>query len=477
MKLSSRKNTLITVIASLASLAVTAGVWAQTDGTPQAENILAAANDKLAGRLEAATQRLAEIRQKIADEKIPLAQTLAQQEAAVSTLRKDYDAVKRQADMGTLETASLRNEIKQRESERNYLCSLLGEYGRNVETRLHIAELELFKDVFDASKKAQELVLDQPEEAFGNQLCMMLTSLSRLEELAGGLVFKGQGSSEEGVLKTGTFLLFGPVAYFASDDGTLVGVANQRVGSLVAVIEPFTDSAFTAMAKSVITEGNGAIPFDASLGNARKIAETKETVKQHFKKGGPIMWPLFALMCVTGFIVFTQWLYLTFIPMPRRRALAAFLDAVTSKDAARIEETSKKLRGPAGVMLRAGCAVINQPRELIEEAMFEKLLHVKSRLTRFIPFVAVAAACAPLIGLLGTVTGIISTFKLITIFGSGDVKVLSVGISEALITTEYALYIAIPAVLMHAFLSRKAKGVVDSLEQVAIRFMGEVGKI
>lgn len=470
-----KKQILVTGI--LAGLALTAELCAQTGDTPPTENILAAANEKLAERLEAATQRLADIRKQIADEKIPLAQALAQQETAVSTLRKDFDAVKRQADMGTLEIASLRNEIKQRESERNYLCSLLGEYGRNVETRMHIAELELFKDVFDASKKAQELVLDQPEEAFDNQLRMMLVSLSRLEELAGGLVFKGQASSEEGVLKEGTFLLFGPVAYFASDDGTLVGVANQRVGSFVSVVETFMDDAFTAMAKEAITGGSGAIPFDASLGNARKIAETKETLKQHFHKGGPIMWPLFALMCATAFIVLTQWLYLSFIPMPRRRALAAFLDAVSSKDHERIEATGKKLRGPVGVMLRAGCAVINQPRELIEEAMFEKLLQVKSRMTRFIPFVGVAAACAPLIGLLGTVTGIISTFKLITIFGSGDVKVLSSGISEALITTEYGLYIAIPAVLSHAFLSRKAKGIVDSLEQVAIRFMGEIGKI
>jgi biopolymer transport protein ExbB len=121
--------------------------------------------------------------------------------------------------------------------------------------------------------------------------------------------------------------------------------------------------------------------------------------------------------------------------------------------------------------------VLDQPRELIEEAMFEKVLQAKFKINRFIPFIAVTAACAPLLGLLGTVTGIISTFKLMTIFGSGDVKVLSSGISEALITTEYGLYIAIPAVLIHSFLSRKAKSFEDRLEQIAIRFMGEIGKV
>jgi biopolymer transport protein ExbB len=105
------------------------------------------------------------------------------------------------------------------------------------------------------------------------------------------------------------------------------------------------------------------------------------------------------------------------------------------------------------------------------------MLEAKFRLNRWLPFIAVTAACAPLLGLLGTVTGIISTFKLMTVFGSGDVKMLSSGISEALITTEFGLYIAIPSVMMHAFLSRKAKRLGDRMEQIAIRFMGEVGKV
>ena len=75
------------------------------------------------------------------------------------------------------------------------------------------------------------------------------------------------------------------------------------------------------------------------------------------------------------------------------------------------------------------------------------------------------------------IEGIIATFNLMTVFGSGDIKMLSSGISEALITTEYGLYVAIPCVLMHSFLSRKAKGIADKMEQVAVKFMSEVGKV
>jgi Mg/Co/Ni transporter MgtE len=108
--------------------------------------------------------------------------------------------------------------------------------------------------------------------------------------------------------------------------------------------------------------------------------------------------------------------------------------------------------------------------------MYEKVLATRLKLQRFLPFIAVSAASAPLLGLLGTVTGIINTFKLITVFGSGDVKTLSGGISEALITTEFGLIVAIPSLLLHAFLSRKARSMVNQMEKAAVAFVNQVSK-
>jgi len=127
-------------------------------------------------------------------------------------------------------------------------------------------------------------------------------------------------------------------------------------------------------------------------------------------------------------------------------------------------------------MLLAGVEHLSEPTELIEEVMYEKILATKLRLQRFLPFIAISASSAPLLGLLGTVTGMINTFKLITVFGSGDVKTLSSGISEALITTEYGLIVAIPSLLIHAFLSRKARGLTDQMEKAAISFINQVAK-
>lgn len=87
---------------------------------------------------------------------------------------------------------------------------------------------------------------------------------------------------------------------------------------------------------------------------------------------------------------------------------------------------------------------------------------------------AITAAAAPLLGLLGTVTGMIKTFNLITIFGTGDAKSLSSGISEALVTTELGLIVAIPALILHGILSRMAKEKLGTLEQTALSFINGV---
>jgi biopolymer transport protein ExbB len=85
-------------------------------------------------------------------------------------------------------------------------------------------------------------------------------------------------------------------------------------------------------------------------------------------------------------------------------------------------------------------------------------------------FIGTTAAVSPLLGLLGTVTGMITTFELITIFGTGDARNLSSGISEALVTTEFGLIVAIPALILHAILSRKANSLLGTMEQQAIAF-------
>ena len=120
-------------------------------------------------------------------------------------------------------------------------------------------------------------------------------------------------------------------------------------------------------------------------------------------------------------------------------------------------------------MLRATLENLERDRQHLEDIVSESILHETPQLDRFGSTILVMAAVAPLLGLLGTVTGMISTFDVITEFGTGNPKLLSGGISEALITTELGLIVAIPALLLGNLLSGWSEGIKDDLDKSALR--------
>jgi len=127
-------------------------------------------------------------------------------------------------------------------------------------------------------------------------------------------------------------------------------------------------------------------------------------------------------------------------------------------------------------LISAGVEHAKDSRGTLEEILYERILAARPGLERFLPFIALTAAAAPLLGLLGTVTGMIKTFNLITIFGTGDAKSLSSGISEALVTTELGLIVAIPALIIHGLLSRLARQKLGEMEQTAVGFVNGIAQ-
>jgi biopolymer transport protein ExbB len=95
----------------------------------------------------------------------------------------------------------------------------------------------------------------------------------------------------------------------------------------------------------------------------------------------------------------------------------------------------------------------------------EVVLRESGKLESFIWLVRIVSVVAPLMGLLGTVTGMIRTFQSITLFGAGDPRMMAGGISEALVTTMLGLVTAIPLVLLHAALANNTKKIVDTLDE------------
>ena len=133
------------------------------------------------------------------------------------------------------------------------------------------------------------------------------------------------------------------------------------------------------------------------------------------------------------------------------------------------QEAIKEHKGSAARVLKATLRNITRDREHVEDIVMENILNESSAIDKFGSFVMVIAAVAPLLGLLGTVTGMITTFDTITEFGTGDPKLLSGGISEALVTTEFGLIVAIPLMLLGNLLSGWAQKIKDSMEQSALQ--------
>ncbi len=449
----------------------------ETTSVEPSESPFGEAAKSIQKQLEESVAELNRLRQQAAEEKIPLSRKLSELESKLSEVRLEYQETTRKLDSRTLDLTNLRSEIKSREEEATYLSNLLGEYVRNFESRLHIAELQRYRESLEAAKLAPENSNLSEQEVYEAQAGLLGVSLERLHDALGGTRFEGTAVDSNGLVKQGTFVLIGPSAIFRSEGGEEIGTAEQRLGSLEPTIIPFKNPAdVNAAAQVIATESAGRFPFDPTLGNAHKIEETEETFLEHVQKGGPVMYPIFGLAGAALLVALYKWLAMLFIRKPSQKRIRELLTAVARHDRREAKQKANAIGGPVGKMLQAGAEHLNEPVELIEEVMYEKVLSTRLKLERFLPFIAISAASAPLLGLLGTVTGIINTFKLITVFGSGDVKTLSGGISEALITTEFGLIVAIPSLLLHAFLSRKARGVINQMEKAAVTFVNQVGK-
>jgi biopolymer transport protein ExbB len=436
-----------------------------------------AASDAARRQLEESIAELARLREEMAAEKIPLSRRLAETEDALAKARQTFQQVSRTLDGRALDVTNLEREIKARVDETAYLSNLLGEYIRNFEAGLHIAELQRYREAIDAAKLAPENTNLTPAQVFRAQAAILATSLARLEDALGGTSFEGTAVDAGGLVRPGTFMLVGPAAFFRAADGSGVGTAEQRLGSLEPNMIAFGEESHREAAHALFTTGAGLLPIDPTLGSAHKIEATRETLLEHVKKGGPVMVPIFALAGAAFLVVLYKWLRLLFVRKPSRSRVQRFLAAVATGDAQAAMREAKRVGGPTGRMLAAGVEHMGDSRELVEEVMYEELLATRLKLNRLLPFVAIAAASAPLLGLLGTVTGIMNTFRMITVFGTGDARSLSGGISEALITTEFGLIVAIPSLLLHAFLSRKTKGVIDQMERTALAFLNQLAKV
>jgi biopolymer transport protein ExbB len=192
------------------------------------------------------------------------------------------------------------------------------------------------------------------------------------------------------------------------------------------------------------------------------------------RAGGPMMWPIILCSIAAAAIILERlW------TLQDRRVLPKELtgkvwqlietNQINDKVIAALEQNS-----PLGRVLATGLANRHRPREVMMQRLEDAGRHVIHELERFLNTLGTIAGVSPLLGLLGTVTGIIKSFNAIQAGGMGDPRALSGGIAEALICTAAGLIVAIPSLFAYRFLRSKVDDIVIAMEKDAIRLADAV---
>ncbi len=429
--------------------------------------------EESASDLERALSELAAERQRVETERLPQAREVAEREQTLAARRAAYAKAQRFQENQLVELNALKAEARVRGEEVKYIDSLLAEYGRAFRSRLAFVEEPRHAQMFEAVAKAEGSADLSPAERFRRRAVLLTTALQRAEAALGGEVFEGRAIDKQGRVQSGRVALLGPVAMYAGDAVGDVGVLQQELNKAEpTVVQPPRGS--TEAARALVTTGTGEVLLDATLGNAFKLAALEDSLYEKIAKGGPAMIPLIALGVAALIVALLKWIQLGRLRMATEGDLQLVLRRIEDGDRDKALAQARAIPGPAGDLLATAVEHVDEKKEYIEEVVYEKMLGARIRLERGLQFLALTATAGPLMGLLGTVTGMIATFKLISTFGSGDPRLLAAGISEALICTATGMLIAIPALLFHSFLGRRAKGILGSMEKVAVGFINGI---
>lgn len=186
------------------------------------------------------------------------------------------------------------------------------------------------------------------------------------------------------------------------------------------------------------------------------------------------MWPLLLCSIVALTIIVERFWALSATSVAPADLVDKIKDLVASSD---VDADRLKLianHSPLGEILAAGIKNIMHGRDAMKEAIEEAGRHVVHELGRYLNTLGTIAVICPLIGLLGTVIGMIRVFTAITVSGVGDPGILSGGISEALITTATGLSIGIPALMFHRYFKGRVNRLTVRLEQHALHLVDAI---
>lgn len=248
----------------------------------------------------------------------------------------------------------------------------------------------------------------------------------------------------------------GPFALVA--DGKYLDY-NTATGTVAELVRQPADRYMTSISELEASSGEFVkFGLDPTGGSILGLLVQAPNLEERVEQGGPVGYIILAVGAFGFLLAIIQLINLSLIQMK--------VNAQQKSDVA-------KANNPLGRVLMVKDKYPEADVEALELHLTEAILGELPSLTRFLTIVKIISVVAPLMGLLGTVTGMINTFQAITLFGTGDPQLMAGGISTALVTTVLGLVVAIPTTLLYAFLNTRSKGVVAVLQEQSAGVIAE----
>ncbi len=270
-----------------------------------------------------------------------------------------------------------------------------------------------------------------------------MTESGKVVKFDANVVGLDGSESMQTVTRVGSFNLLAGDHYlkFNSDSDQIEPLGRQPESHMVASVSEFNET----------TSGYTGLYLDPSRGAILDIFKQKATMEERYHQGG-----------LPGYVITVVLLFGILISIERFITLTV----VGAKIKSQLKNANNPSdKNPLGRILGVYNSNKNVDTETLELKLDEAILRETPSIERGVNVIKILAAIAPLLGLLGTVTGMIGTFQSITLFGTGDPKIMAGDISMALVTTAQGLIAALPLIFLHSITAAKSKSIVHVLEE------------
>jgi len=415
-------------------------------------------------------QLLAQTRQARAKE----AELNKQREAKFLAERNEQAAMlaKAEADLKALQgrSAALSEQFDANEAKLSEMATELDTKAANLGAEMFGVVRQVAGDFASVAHNSMISAQFPDREAFANQLAQSkaLPSIDTLErfwfemqremtESGKATYFDGKVVAPDGTESQAKLLRIGPFTAIGPD-GDFVRYMQEAQAFAVLGRQPA--SRFTGVASSSYGEtGIVEAVVDPTQGSLLGLLTEAPSFMDQVNAGGPV-----------GYFILTLAAIGILIALERVVSLSILGGKINAQ---RKNVTSPSTDNPLGRVLEVYYRDPKVDVETLELRLDEAIMKEVPRIEKRLSALKVLAAVGPLLGLFGTVIGMIQTFQAITLFGTGDPKLMAGGISQALVTTVQGLVMAIPLVLFHAFLSARAKSLVQVLEEESAGIIAE----